>query len=344
MQNHKILSKKNLNHNVIQIEIESLGLEFPISSFVYIYDDNNNCRPYTPIKISEKYTRDNKNNNKSDNKSDNKNNNKSDNYSDNKSDNKSDNYSDNKSDNKIYCSNNQDLNKNYSKNNNFSDDVKNFEKTKTSKFGNTITFAIKIYPNGKLSQYINKKLPGDYLTLGPVINKIKFNDNWKHVLMIAGGTGITPMLQIIENQNNSKFVVIFCNLTKDDVFLNDWLVRDNVEFIHVIEKNDNNKDSKDFNSDKDIKNDKDKNDSIYNFDKEDKISSNQINVNYYGRISKEIILKVIDERKSFDKIFVCGPDGMMNAVCGNKNLDKSQGELKGFLKEIGYTEEDVYKF
>jgi cytochrome-b5 reductase len=35
---------------------------------------------------------------------------------------------------------------------------------------------------------------------------------------------------------------------------------------------------------------------------------------------------------------------MMNAISGDKAPDKSQGELSGLLKAMGYTPEQVYKF
>jgi len=41
---------------------------------------------------------------------------------------------------------------------------------------------------------------------------------------------------------------------------------------------------------------------------------------------------------------VMGTAGMMNAVSGDKAQDKSQGELTGLLKTMGYTSDQVYKF
>ncbi len=35
---------------------------------------------------------------------------------------------------------------------------------------------------------------------------------------------------------------------------------------------------------------------------------------------------------------------MMNAISGDKAKDKSQGELTGILKQLGYTPEQVFKF
>ena len=35
---------------------------------------------------------------------------------------------------------------------------------------------------------------------------------------------------------------------------------------------------------------------------------------------------------------------MMKAISGDKNADKSQGEVSGVLAELGYTKDMVYKF
>jgi len=35
---------------------------------------------------------------------------------------------------------------------------------------------------------------------------------------------------------------------------------------------------------------------------------------------------------------------MMDVISGNKAPDKSQGELKGLLKGMGYTPDQVFKF
>ena len=42
-------------------------------------------------------------------------------------------------------------------------------------------------------------------------------------------------------------------------------------------------------------------------------------------------------------IFVCGPPPFMEAISGDKNPDKSQGTLRGFLKSLGYIQDRVYK-
>ena len=41
---------------------------------------------------------------------------------------------------------------------------------------------------------------------------------------------------------------------------------------------------------------------------------------------------------------VCGPPPMMKALSGDKAEDKSQGPLKGVLKDVGFTKSQVFKF
>lgn len=41
---------------------------------------------------------------------------------------------------------------------------------------------------------------------------------------------------------------------------------------------------------------------------------------------------------------ICGPTKMYELICGDKSEDKSQGPLKGLMKELGYGKEAVYKF
>nr|GMC58726.1 NADH-cytochrome B5 reductase-like protein [Ipomoea batatas] len=62
-----------------------------------------------------------------------------------------------------------------------------------------------------------------------------------------------------------------------------------------------------------------------------------------GFISKDMVVKGLPPPSDDTLIFVCGPPGMMNHVSGEKDK-REQGELSGVLKEVGYTENMVYKF
>ena len=64
-----------------------------------------------------------------------------------------------------------------------------------------------------------------------------------------------------------------------------------------------------------------------------------------GHITKELLKTVLPEPKEENvKIFVCGPPGLYKAVSGAKKSPSDQGELMGYLKELGYAKEQVYKF
>jgi cytochrome-b5 reductase len=65
-----------------------------------------------------------------------------------------------------------------------------------------------------------------------------------------------------------------------------------------------------------------------------------------GYVTKELLKTVLPEPKQGEKIkiFVCGPPGMYKAISGGKKSPADQGELDGYLKELGYSKEQVYKF
>jgi len=64
-----------------------------------------------------------------------------------------------------------------------------------------------------------------------------------------------------------------------------------------------------------------------------------------GHITKELLKTVLPEPKEENvKVFVCGPPGLYKAVSGAKKSPSDQGELMGYLKELGYKQEQVYKF
>ncbi|KAI7812095.1 putative NADH-cytochrome b5 reductase 2-like, partial [Triplophysa rosa] len=98
------------------------------------------------------------------------------------------------------------------------------------------------YPDGgKMSQYLNDMKIGDTIDFRGPNGLLVYNGNGKfairpekksepkvhkfrHVGMIAGGTGITPMLQLIRNitadtDDNTKCSLIFANQTEKDILL-----------------------------------------------------------------------------------------------------------------------------
>lgn len=92
---------------------------------------------------------------------------------------------------------------------------------------------------GKASLYLDSKKPGDWIEImGPLgVNEYLGRGMFKlpgksvsvkHVGMMAGGTGITPMLQVVQaalrdSGDTCNFYLLYANKTEDDVLCRDML-------------------------------------------------------------------------------------------------------------------------
>ncbi|KAE8651527.1 NADH-cytochrome b5 reductase-like protein [Cucumis sativus] len=178
---------------------------------------------------------------------------------------------------------------------------------------------IKVYPQGKMSQHFATLKPGDVLEVKGPIEKLKYSPNMKkHIGMIAGGTGITPMLQVIDAivknpDDNTQVSLLYGNVSPDDILLKQKLdilasSHPNIKVFYTVDKP-----TKNWKGGK-------------------------------GYVSKDMVIKGLPPPGDDALILVCGPPGMMKHISGDKAPDYSQGELDGMLKELGYTKEMVYKF
>ncbi|CAG8664381.1 778_t:CDS:2, partial [Dentiscutata erythropus] len=88
---------------------------------------------------------------------------------------------------------------------------------------------IKTYPNGNISKWIDGLEVGQAITVKGPKGKFIYKQGLVRALgMIAGGTGITPMLQIIraickDPTDKTRVSLIFANVTYDDILLKDEL-------------------------------------------------------------------------------------------------------------------------
>ncbi|TYG59396.1 hypothetical protein ES288_D08G298800v1 [Gossypium darwinii] len=142
-----------------------------------------------------------------------------------------------------------------------------------------------VYPEGKMSQIFATLKPGDVLEVKGPIEKLRYSPNMKkHIGMIAGGTGITPMLQVIDaivknpNDNTQVYICMYVFYTVDNP-TKKW-----------------------------------KGGTRYT--------------------SKDMVTKGLPGPGDDTLIFVCGPPGMMEHICGGKAKDHSQAQLTGILKEL----------
>jgi ferredoxin-NADP reductase len=91
---------------------------------------------------------------------------------------------------------------------------------------------VKKYHDGKLSSHIWNLNIGDVLDFRGPIGRFKYEKNqYNKIGLIAGGTGLTPCLQVIRSilegpesvGDNTEFILFFQNRTENDILLEDEL-------------------------------------------------------------------------------------------------------------------------
>ena len=163
--------------------------------------------------------------------------------------------------------------------------------------------------------------PGQSLEMkGPIPKYPWALNKHRHVALIAGGTGITPMYQlcraIFNNPDDqTKVTLVFGNIAERDILLKS-------EFDRL---------EKDF---------PDRFRAFYVLD-----NPPQGWKQGKGFITKDLLKTIVPgPREENVKVFVCGPPGLYKAISGAKKSPGDQGELSGYLKELGYESSQVFKF
>jgi len=190
----------------------------------------------------------------------------------------------------------------------------------TSVADGQLRFMIKSYPEGKVSKYFGGLKEGDNVELKGPVAKLEYKPNMKKEIgMLAGGTGITPMLQVLEEvlgnpKDQTKVTLLFANHTEGDILLKSHLDKmasshpSRFKVVYVV--------SKPSDAWKGVK----------------------------GRINKDLIHSNFPKPSDQTLVYVCGPTEFYKALSGPKAPDYSQGDLSGALAELGYTKDQVFKF
>jgi len=178
---------------------------------------------------------------------------------------------------------------------------------------------IKSYPNGVVSKYMDGLKEGDRIEVKGPLPKFKYVPNMKkRIGMVAGGSGITPMLQVIREilknpQDTTEVHLVYANDTEEDILLRavlDGLAKkhNNFKVTYVLAK------------------------------------PPAGWKGHKGYVSADILSATMPKPSADSWVLVCGPPGMMEVVSGNKTPDYKQGPVSGLLKAAGYTEDMVFKF
>eukprot|EP00578_Thalassiosira_sp_NH16_P015482 CAMPEP_0181128318 /NCGR_PEP_ID=MMETSP1071-20121207/28690_1 /TAXON_ID=35127 /ORGANISM="Thalassiosira sp., Strain NH16" /LENGTH=289 /DNA_ID=CAMNT_0023214161 /DNA_START=153 /DNA_END=1022 /DNA_ORIENTATION=+ len=181
--------------------------------------------------------------------------------------------------------------------------------------------------NGFLSKYMCEDLPvGGTVNFKHIDFNVKIPAPFTHkkIGMIAGGTGITPIIQALhailgdgpadQKSVTEEVTLLYGSRNKDDILggemLQKWAGSHDGKFKHV-----------------------------------DVLSNEPIDSSYAGErgfVDKEKIVKYLPPPSLGDDviIFVCGPPIMYKLLCGPRD----EPEVTGILGELGYTAKQVFKF
>ena len=152
---------------------------------------------------------------------------------------------------------------------------------------------IRIYPDGHLGQYLKKLQPGDKVDIRGPKGAMRYRKGMsKELGMVGGGTGITPLFQIIraiceDKTDDTKIRLVYANRSEADIMLRKRL------------------------------------------DSFAEASNGQFEVYYMvdkppagwqygtGHIDKEVLQKKMPAVSDDNKVLLCGPPGLVNATKNN---------------------------
>ena len=178
---------------------------------------------------------------------------------------------------------------------------------------------VKIYAQGAMSQYLDGLQIGSSVEFKHIPFNVKVQYPFKpRVGMLIGGTGIAPMIQalhaILGTADDTTIVsMLYASKVKEDILaqetLEAWAASSEGRFTckHVLSAE----------------------------------PDGSPWTGARGLITRELIEAHLPAPTDDVVIFVCGPPGMYESLCGPRNEPQ---ELKGILAEMGYTAAQVVKF
>lgn len=148
---------------------------------------------------------------------------------------------------------------------------------------------VKSYPDGNISKHFASLTPGKTLKFKGPVGRFNYATNHvKEIGMVAGGSGITPMLQVISEitttpEDLTRISMIYLNETENDILLKEELDTLNEKYpyfdIHYVL----NKPSGDWKGD-------------------------------VGLITKEMVQKYLPKPSDDSRILICGPPGLKKSM------------------------------
>lgn len=182
----------------------------------------------------------------------------------------------------------------------------------------TFDLLVKVYKGGLMSQHMDSLVPGEgevYFKHLPYNVKIQYPFGKKKIGMICGGTGVAPMIQALNmllgtTDDETVVSMLYGSRTADSILgkecLEQWAGDHSSRFsvTHVLSREPN------------------------------------PNEGVRGHIGRELVEKHMPKPGEGGIIFVCGPPAMYETICGPRH----NKVVSGLLKDMGYSNEEVYKF
>merc|ERR1719401_1926997 len=108
--------------------------------------------------------------------------------------------------------------------------IRPYTPVSTNAMSGKFELMVKVYPDGKMSQYLDNLNVGQYMQFKHVGGnvKIQYPFNKKEIGMIVGGTGITPMIQALHcvlgtKDDTSKVAMLYGSKTSDEILAKETL-------------------------------------------------------------------------------------------------------------------------
>ncbi|GLB33921.1 putative oxidoreductase FAD-binding domain [Lyophyllum shimeji] len=208
-------------------------------------------------------------------------------------------------------------------------------------------FWIKKYPKGEVGRWLHSKHGGEKLELrGPITTWPWRDGEWDEVIMISGGTGITPFYQLFHSvisrspDAKTRFTLLHSSQTPAELpppRIMDRLTRfaaQNPERFRLR---------------------------LFVDSLDGPAPTSHMPAPHVGRIDNTAIERCLglDQRRTWLRrlfgmaeaprpnrkilFLVCGPDPMVNAISGPFGRNFSQGPVRGVLGEMGFTSKEVWK-
>lgn len=152
---------------------------------------------------------------------------------------------------------------------------------------------IKVYDNGAMTKYLERMTPGQEIEIRGPKGAMKYSpDLASHIGMVAGGTGITPMYQVIrasleDPMDKTQITLLYACKTEADILLRKELDSYAVSFSNRFR----------------VK---------YVLSQPDPTWKG-----YKGFVSADLIKKSFPGPEKENKVFLCGPPPMINAMKSN---------------------------